>query len=111
VTPAAMTSAAVTAATAACPAAGFVSQHFHSGHNGVDIANAVGTPIHAVGDGEVTISGYDNTGYGQWIRVLHPDGRISEYGHMSRRDVSVGDRVVAGQQIALMGSEGQSTGP
>jgi hypothetical protein len=95
---------------AACPAAGFVSQHFHSGHNGVDIANDVGTPIHAVGDGEVTISGYTGD-YGQWIRVQHPDGRISEYGHMSRRDVSVGDHVVAGQQIALMGSEGNSTGP
>ncbi|MFJ8207754.1 peptidoglycan DD-metalloendopeptidase family protein [Streptomyces sp. NPDC096033] len=91
--------------SAACPTTGWVSQHFHSGHNGVDIANDVGTPIYAVGDGEVTISGYTGD-YGQWIRVLHPDGRISEYGHMSRRDVSVGDHVVAGQQIALMGAEG-----
>ncbi|MFJ3927394.1 peptidoglycan DD-metalloendopeptidase family protein [Streptomyces sp. NPDC090022] len=95
---------------AACPAAGTVTQHYHSGHNGVDIANVVGTPIHAVGDGEVTISGHE-PGYGQWIRVQHADGRISEYGHMTRRDVFEGDRVVAGQQIALMGSEGQSTGP
>ncbi|WP_326700540.1 M23 family metallopeptidase [Streptomyces sp. NBC_01754] len=108
--PATQAAAARTVTVAACPAAGFVSQHFHSGHNGVDIANGVGTPIHAVGDGEVTISGFE-PGYGQWIRVLHPDGRISEYGHMVRRDVSVGDRVAAGQQIALMGSEGQSTGP
>ncbi|MFH8473703.1 peptidoglycan DD-metalloendopeptidase family protein [Streptomyces sp. NPDC018000] len=96
--------------TAACPAAGHVSQHYHSGHNGVDIANDYGTPIYAVGDGEVTISGYES-GYGQWIRIQHPDGRISEYGHMYQRDVSVGDHVVAGQQIALMGSEGNSTGP
>lgn len=109
VVPAAPASAR-TAAAAACPAAGPVSQHYHSGHNGVDIANDVGTPIYAVGDGEVTISGYSGD-YGQWIRVLHPDGRISEYGHMSRRDVFAGDRVVAGQQIALMGSEGNSTGP
>ncbi|HET6857969.1 MAG TPA: peptidoglycan DD-metalloendopeptidase family protein [Streptomyces sp.] len=101
---------AAVAAAAACPAAGFVSQHFHSRHNGVDIANDVGTPIYAVGDGEVTISGYIGD-YGQWIRILHADGRISEYGHMVRRDVSVGDRVVAGQQIALMGAEGNSTGP
>ncbi|WP_030712499.1 peptidoglycan DD-metalloendopeptidase family protein [Streptomyces sp. NRRL F-2580] len=97
-------------AAAACPAGGIVSQHFHSGHNGVDIANDVGTPIYAVGDGEVTISGYTGD-YGQWIRILHPDGRISEYGHMSRRDVFVGDHVAAGQQIALMGAEGNSTGP
>ncbi|MCJ0869673.1 peptidoglycan DD-metalloendopeptidase family protein [Streptomyces sp. AP-93] len=91
--------------TAACPTTGPVSQHFHSGHNGVDIAADVGTPIYAVGDGEVTISGYTGD-YGQWIRILHPDGRISEYGHMSRRDVFEGDRVVAGQQIALVGAEG-----
>ncbi|MFG2407254.1 M23 family metallopeptidase, partial [Streptomyces brevispora] len=96
--------------TAACPAAGIVSQHYSSAHNGVDIANDYGTPIYAVGDGEVTISGYTGD-YGQWIRVQHPDGRISEYGHMYRRDVSVGDHVVAGQQIALMGAEGNSTGP
>ncbi|MEU3726546.1 peptidoglycan DD-metalloendopeptidase family protein, partial [Streptomyces sp. NPDC031705] len=98
------------APAAACPAAGPVSQHYHSGHNGVDIANAIGTPIYAVGDGEVTISGYSGD-YGQWIRIQHPDGRISEYGHMYQRDVSVGDRVVAGQRIALMGQEGNSTGP
>ncbi|MFE5549768.1 peptidoglycan DD-metalloendopeptidase family protein, partial [Streptomyces sp. NPDC056534] len=103
-------SVASAASTAACPAAGPVSQHFHSGHNGVDVANGVGTPIYAVSDGEVTISGYE-PGYGQWIRIQQPDGRISEYGHMSRRDVFAGDRVVAGQQIALMGSEGNSTGP
>ncbi|MGC0328342.1 murein DD-endopeptidase MepM/ murein hydrolase activator NlpD [Streptomyces sp. SAI-170] len=96
--------------TAACPAAGFVSQHFHSGHNGVDIANDYGTPIYAVGDGEVTHSGYAG-GYGQWIRIQHPDGTISEYGHMYQRDVAAGDHVVAGQQIALMGSEGESSGP
>ncbi|MER5481514.1 peptidoglycan DD-metalloendopeptidase family protein, partial [Streptomyces sp. NPDC002734] len=96
---------------AACPATGYLSQRYHSGHNGIDIADDLGTPIHAVGPGEVTVSGYDSTGYGQWIRVLHPDGTITEYGHMYQRDVKVGDRVTAGQRIALMGSEGQSTGP
>ncbi|MGW8354732.1 peptidoglycan DD-metalloendopeptidase family protein [Streptomyces wedmorensis] len=109
-TPATAGPAGATGPVLACPTAGFVSQPFHAGHNGVDIANDVGTPIHAVADGEVTISGYTGD-YGQWIRVRHPDGRTSEYGHMSRRDVSVGDRVTAGQQIALMGAEGNSDGP
>ncbi|MFH9611289.1 M23 family metallopeptidase, partial [Streptomyces sp. NPDC017448] len=95
---------------AACPAAGYISQYYSWEHNGIDVANDYGTPIHAVGDGEVTISGYE-PGYGQWIRILHPDGTITEYGHMYQRDVRVGDRVRAGQQIALMGSEGQSSGP
>ncbi|MFD4154309.1 peptidoglycan DD-metalloendopeptidase family protein, partial [Streptomyces hydrogenans] len=103
-------SARPAAVTAACPSAGFVSQPYHSGHNGVDIAADYGTPIHAVADGEVTISGYES-GYGQWIRIQHPDGTISEYGHMYQRDVAEGEHVVAGQRIALMGSEGDSSGP
>ncbi|MEW1696204.1 peptidoglycan DD-metalloendopeptidase family protein, partial [Streptomyces sp. NPDC091278] len=96
--------------TAACPAEGEVTQPYHPGHNGVDIGNDIGTPIYAIGDGEVTISGYTGD-YGQWIRVLHPDGRISEYGHMYQRFVAVGEHVTAGQRIALMGQEGNSTGP
>ncbi|MFD8147139.1 peptidoglycan DD-metalloendopeptidase family protein [Streptomyces sp. NPDC059708] len=96
---------------AACPTTGFISQGYSPAHNGIDIANDYGTPIFAVGDGRVTISGYDPGGYGQWIRVLHPDGTITEYGHMYQRDVAVGDHVVAGQRIALMGSEGNSEGP
>ncbi|MFD4577114.1 M23 family metallopeptidase [Streptomyces sp. NPDC058417] len=101
--------AAAAAFTGACPAAGSVSQWYSSGHDGVDIANGRGTPIHAVGPGRVINSG-PAQGYGQWIRIQHPDGTVSEYGHMYQRDVAVGDNVVAGQRIALMGSEGDSTG-
>ncbi|MFD3629252.1 peptidoglycan DD-metalloendopeptidase family protein, partial [Streptomyces sp. NPDC058698] len=108
--PAAAAPAGATGFAGACPAAGFVSQHYHSGHDGVDIAGPYGTPIHAVGPGEVIASG-PAQGYGQWIRILHPDGTVTEYGHMYQRDVFVGDRVEAGQRIALMGSEGQSSGP
>ncbi|WP_369491886.1 M23 family metallopeptidase, partial [Streptomyces sp. BF23-30] len=105
------TAAARTAGFAAsCPTSGFISQYYSQAHNGIDIANDYGTPIHAVGDGEVTISGYE-PGYGQWIRIRHVDGTVTEYGHMQQRDVAVGDHVVAGQRIALMGSEGQSSGP
>ncbi len=106
--PAQPTGAAAFAAS--CPAAGTVSQGYSSTHDGVDIANAVGTPIHAVGAGEVIASG-PASGYGQWIRILHSDGTVTEYGHMYQRDVSVGQQVQAGQRIALMGSEGESTGP
>ncbi|WP_317452106.1 MULTISPECIES: peptidoglycan DD-metalloendopeptidase family protein [unclassified Streptomyces] len=95
---------------ASCPAGGPVSQGHSQQHNGIDIANDYGTPIFAVGDGEVTVSGTE-PGYGQWIRILHRDDTLTEYGHMYRRDVAVGDHVTAGQRIALMGSEGQSSGP
>ena len=81
-------------------------------HNGIDIGNAVGTPIYSVMDGEVISSG-PAQGFGNWIRVRHDDGAISVYGHMPANMlyVSVGDRVSAGQEIAGMGSEGHSTGP
>ncbi|MEU1419924.1 peptidoglycan DD-metalloendopeptidase family protein, partial [Kitasatospora sp. NPDC005751] len=96
--------------TASCPASGYISQGYTEEHNGIDIANDYGTPIYAVGDGRVLVSG-PAQGYGQWIRVLHPDGTITEYGHMREREVATGDQVTAGQLIARMGSEGTSSGP
>ncbi|WP_262386832.1 M23 family metallopeptidase [Streptomyces sp. TRM49041] len=94
----------------ACPTAGRVTQGYHSGHDGVDIANNRGTPIYSVGPGTVIVSG-TASGYGQWIRIRHDDGTVTEYGHMYERLVRVNDRVNAGTLIARMGSEGQSTGP
>ncbi|WP_426706095.1 M23 family metallopeptidase [Corynebacterium auriscanis] len=78
-------------------------------HNGVDIANAIGTPILAVEDGLVIDSG-PASGFGNWIRIQHGDGTITVYGHMATLDVKVGQKVTAGQKIAGMGSEGFSTG-
>lgn len=80
-------------------------------HNGIDIAAPIGTPIYAVMGGTVIDSG-PASGYGNWIRIQHDDGSISVYGHMPANMlyVGVGDRVEAGQNIAGMGSEGQSTG-
>ncbi|WKD58050.1 Murein hydrolase activator NlpD precursor [Corynebacterium capitovis DSM 44611] len=78
-------------------------------HNGIDIANAIGTPIRAVADGIVIDSG-PAQGFGQWIRIRHDDGSVSVYGHMETLNVAVGQHVTAGQQIAGMGSQGFSTG-
>ncbi|RAV32139.1 M23 family metallopeptidase [Corynebacterium heidelbergense] len=78
-------------------------------HNGIDIANAIGTPILAVEDGTVIDSG-PASGFGQWIRIKHEDGSVSVYGHMQTLDVAVGQKVTAGQKIAGMGSMGFSTG-
>ncbi len=81
-------------------------------HNGIDVANSQGTPIVSAMDGEV-ISAGPAQGFGNWVRVRHDDGSIAVYGHMTAQSiqVSVGQRVTAGQQIAAIGSEGQSTGP
>lgn len=81
-------------------------------HDGTDLAAPLGTPIHAVVAGEVTFSATaDPTGYGQYINIASPDGGMQQYGHMRRRLVHVGDQVTAGQVIALVGAEGEATGP
>ncbi|HEY2204279.1 MAG TPA: M23 family metallopeptidase [Pseudonocardia sp.] len=79
-------------------------------HYGIDIANRIGTPIYAVTDGTVIESG-PASGFGLWVRVRHPGGWTSVYGHINRSLVHEGQKVKAGQQIAEMGNRGQSTGP
>lgn len=79
-------------------------------HNGVDIANAIGTPIVSVMDGTVIEAG-PASGFGLWVRVQHADGTVTVYGHMNTIDVPQGAQVKAGQQIATVGNRGQSTGP
>jgi len=79
-------------------------------HNGIDIANRIGTPIYAVTDGVVEESG-PASGFGLWVRLRHPDGTQSIYGHINRSFVKKGQRVKAGQQIAEVGNRGESTGP
>jgi len=79
-------------------------------HNGVDIAVPTGTRVKVIAAGRVVESGLHG-GYGNLVAVEHDDGTISMYGHNSRLEVSVGDRVEAGQTVALSGSTGRSTGP
>jgi murein DD-endopeptidase MepM/ murein hydrolase activator NlpD len=79
-------------------------------HYGIDIANAIGTPIYALTDGEVEEAG-PASGFGLWVVLRHPDGTRSVYGHVNRMFVQVGQEVKAGQKIAEVGNRGQSTGP
>ncbi|HEX2301634.1 MAG TPA: M23 family metallopeptidase [Pseudonocardiaceae bacterium] len=79
-------------------------------HNGIDIANSIGTPIYATTDGVVIESG-PASGFGMWVRLEHPDGTVSVYGHINESLVSEGQHVAAGEQIATIGNRGQSTGP
>ncbi|MFE2755557.1 M23 family metallopeptidase [Actinosynnema sp. NPDC059335] len=79
-------------------------------HYGVDIANAIGTPILSAMDGVVVEAG-PASGFGLWVRVQHNDGTITIYGHVNETLVTAGQHVRAGEQIATMGNRGQSTGP
>jgi murein DD-endopeptidase MepM/ murein hydrolase activator NlpD len=79
-------------------------------HAGIDLANSIGTPIFAVSDGNVIDAG-PTAGYGMWVKLRHADGTVTLYGHVNTTLVSVGQRVMAGDQIATMGNRGNSTGP
>jgi murein DD-endopeptidase MepM/ murein hydrolase activator NlpD len=96
------------------PAVGVLSSGFgpRDGtiHKGQDIANDIGTPILSAMAGTVIDAG-PASGFGQWVRVQHTGGLITVYGHVATFTCSVGQQVAAGQQIATMGNEGQSTGP
>ncbi|MGY1774051.1 M23 family metallopeptidase [Blastococcus sp. SYSU D00813] len=79
-------------------------------HYGVDLAAPLGTPIYATTDGVVLRAGRAS-GYGNAVYIQDADGDVHVYGHMRYYDVSAGDIVHAGDEIAQVGSEGQSTGP
>jgi len=80
-------------------------------HSGIDIAAPMGTPVLASADGIVVSAGYDEGGYGYYIKIKHSDTYTTVYGHCSALFVSVGDEVKQGQVIADCGSTGKSTGP
>jgi len=79
-------------------------------HGGIDIANSIGTPIYAVSDGIVIDAG-PTAGYGMWVKLRHSDGTVTLYGHINTALVNIGEKVMAGDQIATMGNRGNSTGP
>ena len=79
-------------------------------HGGIDLANSIGTPIYAVADGVVIDAG-PTAGFGMWVKLRHADGTVTLYGHVNTTTVRIGQRVMAGDQIATMGNRGNSTGP
>ena len=79
-------------------------------HWGIDIAAPMYTPMYSAGDGVVVQAG-PATGFGQAVYIQHNNGDVTVYGHMEVIEVVTGQRVAAGQEIALVGSQGFSTGP
>jgi murein DD-endopeptidase MepM/ murein hydrolase activator NlpD len=79
-------------------------------HKGVDIAAPAGSPVRAMALGKVVFSGWAE-GYGNLVTLNHGDGVTTRYAHNGANLVSTGERVRAGQEIALVGTSGRSTGP
>jgi murein DD-endopeptidase MepM/ murein hydrolase activator NlpD len=79
-------------------------------HSGIDFAGAVGTPVHAVGDGVVMQARYSKD-YGNVVMIDHGQGLVTLYAHYERLEVRPGVVVLAGLEISKLGSTGRSTGP
>lgn len=80
--------------------------------NGTDIANSCGTPVYAAAPGaviEAKARGW-NGGYGNYVKIQHPNGTQTLYGHMDSVAVAPGEQVRQGDPIGLMGNTGRSTG-
>jgi len=79
-------------------------------HQGADLPLKTGDPVRAAFAGKVRISEYSR-GYGNLIVIRHENGLETAYGHLSKREVEVGQWVEAGTEIGLGGSTGRASGP
>ncbi|OHA63051.1 MAG: hypothetical protein A3E07_02335 [Candidatus Wildermuthbacteria bacterium RIFCSPHIGHO2_12_FULL_45_9] len=87
------------------PAPYHISQGLHA-FNAVDMSTGVcGSPIYAAAGGSVQKVGYHSVG-GNYVRVLHPNGVVTYYGHMSGYTVAPGQRVLQGQILGYIGHTG-----
>lgn len=79
-------------------------------HTGLDFPADVGTPVHAAAGG-VIVTADGHPAYGQMLEIDHGNGLVTRYAHTSRFLVRRGDIVRRGQEVALVGNSGRSTGP
>ncbi|MDR2859251.1 MAG: M23 family metallopeptidase [Mediterranea sp.] len=79
-------------------------------HYGMDFSAPMGTNVYATGSGTVAFAGW-RTGFGNTIEIDHGFGYQTLYGHLSGYKVKLGQKVVRGEIIGIVGSTGKSTGP
>lgn len=99
---------------AAAPLARCYGPSPHDGfHYGVDISSPTGTPVYAADGGVVEVAGQlpGLPTFGVAVLIKHNNGQWTEYAHNSSVTVKAGDQVSKGQQIAVSGNTGNSTGP
>ncbi|CAN7549359.1 M23 family metallopeptidase [Mesorhizobium amorphae] len=79
-------------------------------HSGMDFRAPIGMAAKVTAPGVVVKAGW-NGGYGRMVEVDHGNGFATRYGHLSEIDVTVGQKLAAGDVIGKTGSSGRSTGP
>ena len=89
----------------------YISQNFHYGHYGVDIAATYGSKVVAAAKGVVTFAGWKSNGGGYQVWISHGSGLFTTYNHMSGVTVSAGQSVSGGKQVGRIGQSGNATGP
>jgi murein DD-endopeptidase MepM/ murein hydrolase activator NlpD len=89
----------------------YISQYFHYGHYGIDIAADYGSSVRAAGGGTVIFAGWKGNGGGYQVWIAHGSGLYSTYNHMSAISVGSGQSVSEGQQVGRIGQSGRATGP
>ncbi len=89
----------------------YISQYYHYGHYGVDIAADYGSRVVAAAGGKVIFAGWKSNGGGWQVWVSHGDGLYTTYNHMSGVSVGNGQSVGKGQQVGRIGQSGRATGP
>jgi len=97
----------------ASPTTGWNWGRLHD-YNAVDIANRCGTPVYAAAEGlviEVGAIGEWNNGYGNYIKIEHPNKTYTRYAHLDELLVEKGKYVLQGAEIGLMGNTGNTHGP
>lgn len=80
-------------------------------HRAIDIGGKIGNPVYAVDDGVVVYSNWNQSGYGNLIVIDHGNGWQSVYAHLDNYLSFCGDNVVRGQEIGILGTTGNSSGP
>jgi LysM repeat protein len=89
----------------------YISQYFHYGHYGIDIAGDYGSTVRSAGGGTVVFAGWKGNGGGYQVWIAHGSGLYTTYNHMSSISVGSGQHVGEGQQVGRIGSSGNATGP
>ncbi|MBU0880348.1 peptidoglycan DD-metalloendopeptidase family protein, partial [Patescibacteria group bacterium] len=88
----------------------YITQYYSWRHQGLDIANKIGTPLYAADAGVIETAGWGR-GYGNQIVINHGGGKKTRYAHLSKFYTKKGQKVDKGEAIGTMGSTGRSTGP